>query len=164
MDLGDGVIVRLPGEGVGVSRPNGGTAVYKAHGTETNGAFGLLEFTVPPAATPDQPRLGVRAHRDAGEDEAWYILEGELIFTIGERTVHARAGTFLFVPRGVLHATVNPSTQPARYLAWFTPAGMEGYFAERAALIDAADGHPDPAQMDALRISYGMVFADEQPR
>ena len=162
MDLRDGVIVRLPGEGACVPRPNGGTATYKASGTETNGAFGLLELTVPPAA-PDQPRLGVRAHRHADEDEAWYILEGELIFTIGERTVHAPAGTFLFAPRGVLHATVNPKAQPARYLAWFTPPGMEGYFAERAALIEAADGNPDPAQMDALRIRYSMEFADEPP-
>jgi mannose-6-phosphate isomerase-like protein (cupin superfamily) len=144
MDQRDGVIVRLPGEGHAVPRPYGGTAVSKATGTETNGAFGLLEFTVP-AADSDQPRLGVHAHRHAAEDEAWYILEGELIFTIGERTVHAPAGTFLFVPRGVLHATVNPGTRLARYLTWFTPPGMEGYFAERAAVIDASGGHPDPA-------------------
>ena len=161
MDLGDGVIVRLPGDGACVPRPNGGTAVYKANGTETNGVFGLLEFTVPPAPAPDQPHLGVRAHRHAGEDEAWYILEGELIFTIGKCTVHAPAGTFLFAPRGVLHATVNPGTQTARYLAWFSPAGMEGYFAQRAALIDATDGNLDPTQFDALRIAYGMEFADE---
>ena len=163
MDLGDGVIVRLPGEGACVPRPNGGTAICKGNGTETNGTFGLLEFTAPTATAPGQPRLGVRAHRHAGEDEAWYILEGELIFTIGERTVHAPAGTFLFAPRGVLHATVNPKVQPARYLAWFTPSGMEGYFAEHAALIEAADGNPEPAQMDALRIRYGMEFADEPP-
>lgn len=161
MDVSDNVIVRLPGEGTCVPRPYGGTAVVKAEGSETNGAFGLLEFTVPPATAADQPRRGVPAHRHAGEDEAWYILEGELIFTIGERTVHAPAGTFLFVPRGVFHATVNPSTRPARYLAWFTPAGMEGYFAERAAVIDAASGNPDPAELDALRLRYGMVFADE---
>jgi mannose-6-phosphate isomerase-like protein (cupin superfamily) len=161
MDANDRVIVRLPGEGTRVPRPYGGTAVYKAEGTETNGAFGLLEFTVPSATAADQPRLGVHAHRHEGEDEAWYILEGELIFTIGERTVHAPAGTFLFVPRGVLHATVNPGARPARYLAWFMPAGMEGYFAEHAAIVDAANGHPDPAHLDALRIRYGMVFADE---
>jgi len=41
---------------------------------------------------------------------------------------------------------------------------MEGYFAERAAVIEAAGGHPDPAQMNALSIRYGMVFADEPPR
>ena len=163
MDLGDGVIVCLPGEGACASRPNGGTVVCKATGTETNGAFGLLELTVPPAAS-DQPRLGVHAHRHADADEAWYILEGELIFTIGERTVHAPAGTFLFVPRGVLHATVNPGSQPARYLAWFTPPGMEGYFAEHAALIEDAGGHPDPAQLDALRIRYGMEFAEDPPQ
>jgi mannose-6-phosphate isomerase-like protein (cupin superfamily) len=162
VDLDNGVIVRRPGEGACVPRPNGGTAVYKAHGTETSGALGLLEFTVPPAS-PDQPRLGVRAHRHAGEDEAWYILEGELIFTVGEATVHAPAGTFLFVPRGVLHATMNPGAQPARYLAWFTPAGMEHYFDERAALIAAAEGRPDPAVIDALNHRYGMAFSDERP-
>jgi len=41
---------------------------------------------------------------------------------------------------------------------------MEGYFAERAAVIEAAGSHPDPAQMNALSIRYGMVFADEPPR
>ena len=82
---------------------------------------------------------------------------------IGGNTVHAPAGTFLFAPRAVLHATANPSIQPARYLAWFTPSRMEGYFAERAAVIEAADGIPDPTQVDALRIRYGMEFAGEQP-
>ena len=37
MDLGDGVIVRLPGEGACVPRPKGGTATYKAIGTESEG-------------------------------------------------------------------------------------------------------------------------------
>ena len=160
----DRVIVLPPGEGVAVPRPNGGTVVYKATSAETNNAFGLLEMTVPPATTLDQPRLGVHAHRHAGEDESWYILEGELTFTIGQRTVHAPAGTFLFVPRGELHATVNPGTQPARYLVWFTPAGMENYFAEQAAMTEAAGGKPDPAQVDALRTAYGMEFPDEAAR
>ena len=51
-----------------------------------------------------------------------------------------------------------------RALAWVTPAGMEDYSAERAAVIEAAGGHPDPAQMTALRIRSGMAFADEPPR
>ena len=38
MNLGDGVIVRLPGEGACVPRPNGGTATYTASGTEPEGA------------------------------------------------------------------------------------------------------------------------------
>ena len=40
---------------------------------------------------------------------------------------------------------------------------MEGYVAERAAVIEAADGIPDPTQVDALRLRYGMEFAGEQP-
>jgi mannose-6-phosphate isomerase-like protein (cupin superfamily) len=146
----------LPGEGKELPRPNGGTVVCLAHGQETNGAFGLLEFTVPPATHPDQPRLGVNPHRHDSEDEAWYILDGELTFTIGERTVHATAGTFLFVPRGVLHATVNPGTRPARYLAWFTPPQMERYFEERAALLTETGDQPTSAALDALVAKYGI--------
>src|SRR4051794_23156613 len=82
MEAVDGVLVVPPGEGAHVPRPNGGTVVYKATGEETAGAYGLAEYTVPPASDPSQPRLGVLAHRHAGEDESWYILEGELIFTI----------------------------------------------------------------------------------
>ncbi len=160
MDTDDGVIVALPGDGMQVPRPNGGAITYKAHGAATNGAFGLMEFTVPPATDPDRPRLGVRAHRHAGEDEAWYILEGELTFTIGERTVNASAGTFLFAPRGVWHATVNPGTRSARYLAWFTPAGMEGYFVERAALLEEAGGEVDAVVLSGLAAKYGMELAD----
>jgi hypothetical protein len=48
-------------------------------------------------------------------------------------------------------------------LAWVTPAGVENYSAERAAVIEAAGGHPDPVRMNALRIRSGMAFADEPP-
>lgn len=160
METDDGVVVVLPDAGTQVPRPNGGTITYLARGAETNGAFGLMELTVPPATDPDRPQMGARAHRHAGEDEAWYILEGELLFTIGGRTVHASAGTYLFVPRGVLHATVNPGTRPARYLAWFTPPGMEGYFAERAALLEEAGGEADAAALSGLATKYGMELAD----
>jgi hypothetical protein len=42
--------------------------------------------------------------------------------------------------------------------------GWKSPFAERAAVVEAAGGHPDPAQMNALRIRYSMAFADEPPR
>lgn len=160
METVEGVVVVPPGGGAQVPRPNGGTVIYKATGAQTGGAYGLAEYTVPPASDPGQPRLGVTAHRHVGEDESWYILEGELIFTIGERTVRAMAGTFLFVPRGVAHATVNPGTRPARYLAWFTPAGMEAYFAERAALLEEVGGEVDAATLAALGTKYGMERVD----
>jgi hypothetical protein len=78
----------------------------------------------------------------------------------GGRTVHASVGTSLFVPRGVLHATINPGTRPARYLAWFTPPGMEGYFAERAALLEETGGASDAAALSGLATKYGMELAD----
>jgi oxalate decarboxylase/phosphoglucose isomerase-like protein (cupin superfamily) len=42
----------------------------------------------------------------------------------------ARAGSFVFVPRGVAHTFWNAGAAPARQLTVFTPAGIEDYFAE----------------------------------
>jgi len=52
MDTEDGVAVVFPDAGMQVPRPNGGTITYLARGAETNGAFGLMELTVPPATRP----------------------------------------------------------------------------------------------------------------
>ena len=59
------------------------------------------------------------------EDEGFYILEGEMTFYVGEQTIRAQPGSFLFGPKDVPHAfTVDRG--PARLLFIFTPAGLEG--------------------------------------
>jgi mannose-6-phosphate isomerase-like protein (cupin superfamily) len=53
------------------------------------------------------------------DDEAWYILEGTLIFKFADRTVEVSKGTTVFVPAGVPHTySANDS---ARYLIILTP-------------------------------------------
>src|SRR5207245_5345596 len=49
----------------------GVTHIYKATGTETAGAFSLWEDVVPPGA-------GAPPHTHAREDEAFYVLSGEI--------------------------------------------------------------------------------------
>ena len=42
-------------------------------------------------------------------DEAFYILEGELVFQVGDDLVTARAGELAFAPRNVPHTFTNRS-------------------------------------------------------
>ena len=66
-------------------------------------------------------------------DEAFYMLEGELIFQIGDERFTRRAGEFAFAARNVVHALANHSEAAARYLLVCTPAGLERHFARAEA-------------------------------
>ena len=66
-------------------------------------------------------------------DEAFYMLEGELIFQVQDERFTRRAGEFAFAPRNVVHALANHSDAAARYLLVCTPAGLERHFARAAA-------------------------------
>jgi len=75
-------------------------------------------------------------------DEAFYVLEGELTFQLGDELSTAGAGELAFALRGVPHTLANRSNAPARFLIVCTPAGFEREFARRAA---AAAGVEPPS-------------------
>jgi quercetin dioxygenase-like cupin family protein len=60
--------------------------------------------------------------------EAFYVLEGELTFQLGDEKRVARAGEFLHVPGGAIHTLANHSNASARYLLLCTPGGFERRF------------------------------------
>jgi quercetin dioxygenase-like cupin family protein len=91
-------------------------------GQDTQGQFTLSEQIGRKGNVPP-PHIH---HR---EDEVFYVLEGEMTFSVGDQTIKATPGTMVFLPRGVVHSFVIDSEQ-ARILAVATPAGMEGYFQE----------------------------------
>ena len=66
-------------------------------------------------------------------DEAFYMLEGELIFQVEDALITKRAGELAFAPRNVMHALANHSDADARYLLVCTPAGFERHWARIAA-------------------------------
>jgi quercetin dioxygenase-like cupin family protein len=124
------VIVRS-GEGESIEGPAGGPLTFKVRGEQTDGALAAFENVIAPG---DGPPL----HVHANEDEAWYVLEGELRFRLGAETASAPAGSFVFVPRGTPHCFQNAGEKPARILVLFTPAGMERFF-DRFATLPAFD-------------------------
>src|SRR3954447_908012 len=87
---------------------------------------GIVEITVP-AGWPGPPLH----HHDF--DEAFYVLEGELTFQLGDELRTAGPGELIFAARGSHHTLANLSGAPARYLVVCTPAGFETRFARPAA-------------------------------
>jgi len=66
-------------------------------------------------------------------DEAFYMLEGELVFQVDDELITKHAGELSFAPRNVVHALANHSDADARYLLVCTPAGFERHWARIAA-------------------------------
>ena len=74
-----------------------------------------------PGGAPGQKRLIAPTHVHHADDEAWYVLEGTLMFRVGDAEVEARAGSAVMVPRGKAHTFWNPAADPARYVIVMTP-------------------------------------------
>ena len=68
----------------------------KASTAETAGAYSLTEHLVTAASNPPM-------HVQLDEDEAFYILDGEVEFVVDGQVTLATPGTFAFVARGAAH-------------------------------------------------------------
>jgi quercetin dioxygenase-like cupin family protein len=93
---------------------------------DSDGAVSVMDNAV--AAEFGGPPLH---HHDF--DEAFYVLEGELTFQLGDDVFTRGPGELAFAPRGAHHTFANLSGAPARQLLVCTPAGFERYFDQMAA-------------------------------
>ena len=151
-------IVLEPGGGKVFRYPRGGRIELKTRAADTGGAYNLVEFAIPPGGTGSPP------HFHLAMEEGFYILEGELTFTVGGRTIRATDGSFILVPRGVVHTFQNTGAQPARCLIVISPADFEGYFEELSRLAnETAGGQLDPTAVGRIATKYGQEFV-EPPR
>jgi quercetin dioxygenase-like cupin family protein len=128
------------------------THIYKATATETGGSFSLWEAVVPPGA-------GAPPHTHAREDEAFYVLSGELTIEFEDEPAPHRVapGGFFFGARGRRHAIRNVGDKPARVLVLSAPScGLDQMFAE----LDAATakGMPEMARLAAIAAKYGVTI------
>jgi quercetin dioxygenase-like cupin family protein len=115
-------------------------------GEQSDGAVSIVESTMPAGAA------GPPLHSHAF-DEAFYVLDGELILQLRDRKTIAKPGELIFARRGLPHTLANPGDTPARYLLVITPAGFEREFARRAAK-EAGTALPKWAQQPVPEVSY----------
>ena len=103
----DKSIVFEPGEGKLLSA-RGSAMFFKATHASTNGAFSFMERTLPPGGRRPPPHIHTNC------EEAFYVLDGEIEFSLGVDTVIGRSGSFVHVPGGVSHTFVNSTAPPSR--------------------------------------------------
>ena len=106
---------------------------YLVTGEESGGSYFTLRVDA-------GPHKGPPPHIHHLEEEQFYVLEGDVTFQIGDRTIRATAGDFVHIPRDTVHSFMNGSS-PAKFLATFAPAGIEEFFRR---VGDPAEDRIDP--------------------
>jgi mannose-6-phosphate isomerase-like protein (cupin superfamily) len=86
-------------------------------------------------------------------EECWFILDGQVDFTVEGRVVRGHAGSFFLVPRGTAHTFEVVAPTPARWVGIFSPGRYMRLLEELGELIPL-DGPPDLAAVEALFARY----------
>jgi quercetin dioxygenase-like cupin family protein len=94
-----------PGEGESVPGPK-----RELHVKFESDELEVLEFVCEPGFGPVDP------HAHDAHTDSFYILEGEVEFTIGDETVRAGPGIWVAAPSGVRHGFSIPGPDRARFL------------------------------------------------
>ena len=138
----------MAGEVQVVWMPGGVRTEIHLGGADTGGAFCMVV---------DEPPPGWRlpAHRHGGEDETIHVVAGEFEMEVGGEPLRLSAGETVHIPRGVIHSGGNVGSGVGRRVVLFSPAGMEGFFAEAGA---ATPGEVDLGAGIDLAARYGWEF------
>jgi mannose-6-phosphate isomerase-like protein (cupin superfamily) len=131
----------------------GSLAVIKATAADTGGRMSLLEIT-------EAPGYEAPLHVHHNEDEGFWILEGDATFEVGDTTIEAHAGDYLFGPRDVPHRfTVGENG--CRMLFIMTPGGFEELVMEMSepaqtrTVPPPSEEEPDMERIQAIAVKHG---------
>jgi quercetin dioxygenase-like cupin family protein len=121
------------------------TILFKVVPRETSGGLLVIEHN-------NLVKGGPPVHFHLHQDEWFYVMEGEVVFQVGDTRKRLSAGESMLGPRGIPHGFSAVSATPSRMLIAFTPAGkMEEFF--RVAAV------PSGPKMDADLFSrYDMQY------
>lgn len=111
----------------------------------TDGAFSLVEIRVAPGAgTP------AHHHEDA---EAFYVLEGEVTFSLNGHFETKHPTDFVFIRSGTVHAFQNTTGRAATMLGINLPGGPhQSFFAQAGDPAESATAFPPMSAPDIPRL------------
>ncbi len=122
----------------------GALAEIKATAADTGGLMCIVEVTEPPGS---EAPLHVH-HR---EDEAFWILEGDVTIEVGDTVIECHAGDYAFGPRDIPHRyTVGDAG--CRMLFILTPGGFERLVRDMGEPA-AARTLPPPSEPDFAHVA-----------
>jgi quercetin dioxygenase-like cupin family protein len=126
-------------------------------GADTGGKYCLLEMGLAPG-------MSVPRHTHTREDEAYYVISGELEIIVGDEIFVLRTGDTLIAPRDIPHQLRNSGNVENHYLLVFSPSGFEGFL--QATAVPAPDNALAPTEPPAVAVrnvhqlaaEYGIRF------
>ena len=143
-------VIFVPPAGGRVYEQRGFRGAIKVDDAESDGRQCFSEWSV------DAGQDGPPPHVHYEHQEAFFVVSGSLTFTVGGQTHDAPAGSFIFIPPGVVHSFSNPTDTPATCVNAYVPGGIEGFFVEMGEAM--ASGPPDPAELRRLSEKYDVFF------
>lgn len=121
---------------------------------DTGGVLALMEFVF-------RPGSGAPPHHHTREDEFFYIVEGQLEFTVAGKVLLAGPGDFVQVTRDDIHHFRNPLDSPARVIIGLLPAAFLGFFLELSVPVsESPEAPPMPSfeHVAAVAAKYGCIL------
>ncbi len=98
------------------------TILFKVPARDTNGSLFVIEHQ-------NLSKGGPPVHIHLHQDEWFYVMEGEVVFQVGDQRKVLRSGESILGPRMIPHGFSAVGEKPGRMLIAFTPAGkMEDFF------------------------------------
>ncbi|HEY1910513.1 MAG TPA: cupin domain-containing protein [Vicinamibacterales bacterium] len=131
--------------------------VIRSTGETTDNHFFLMESLDMP------PGLASPYHVHHNEDEAFYVLEGELAVVVDGKWLTAGPGTYVYGPRNLAHGFKVVGTKPARMLLLCAPAGFERFVRDLRMPLDAVPAPPDVEQLVATAAKYNIDILGPLP-
>ena len=136
----------------------GSLMTIKARAEDTGGALGLVEARF-------YRGFGPPLHVHTREDEAFYVLEGDIRIRQGDDEFVAGPGAWVWGPRGVPHA-FKVESENARALVLVTPGGFEQMFEVGGVPVSESAEPPeleyDPEAAVALSKRFGFEVVGPQ--
>lgn len=147
-------IARCASDGLAIN-VLGAPYVFKATSVETGNSFCCVEGRIPPGS-------GVPPHTHTREDEAFYVLAGEITLDSADLPAPLRLGpgSFFFGPRSRQHSFRNEGTIDARILVFCVPgAGIERMFIDMDAAASRNGGAPSMDEILSIANRAGVMIA-----
>jgi quercetin dioxygenase-like cupin family protein len=127
----------------------GQLAELKATAADTGGQLTIVEVTAPPG-------LEVPLHLHRRDDEGFWILEGKVTLEVGDATIQASAGDYVFGPRDIPHR-FTVGDDGCRMLFIMVPGGLEDLVratsepAPRRTVPPPTEREPDATEIERLK-------------
>lgn len=125
---------------------------FKTTSAQSGGSHTVFEMTVNPGS-------GTPPHIHHGEDEMFYVLEGELSLWCDGHKVGGKPGSFVAVPKGAVHRWANESSAPAKAMVILVPGGFDEFLMRIGVPVTEANQASSPPSKED--IDFALSIAGE---